>query len=67
MHELGVRAHRDDVRAELFELFLACGQGRELRGTDKGEVSGIKKQDGPLFSAFWEARLISLKSPFAGS
>jgi hypothetical protein len=48
MNELRVAADRDDLGPEFPEVFIPLCQSGKLRGSDKGEISGVEEEDCPL-------------------
>jgi len=48
MNKLCISAYSNDLGADLSEFFLPLCQSSKLRGSDKGEVSGVKEQYCPL-------------------
>jgi hypothetical protein len=48
VHELGVRADRDDLRAELLEAIVLLCQSSEFSRSDEGEVGRVEEQHRPL-------------------
>jgi hypothetical protein len=52
VNEFCVRADRNDLRARFFEFLVLLCQSSEFRRSDKGEVRGIKEEDGPLLGCF---------------
>jgi hypothetical protein len=52
MHELGVGADGNDFCARLFERFILLCQSSKFRGSDEGEIGGIKEKYRPLLCCF---------------
>src|SRR5690554_6129607 len=48
VHKVAVRGNGIDLRTRLLELLVQVCQIAELRGADKGEVSGVEHEDRPL-------------------
>jgi hypothetical protein len=49
VHELGVRAHSDDVAAHFDEAIVLLCQSSEFGRSDEREICGIEEEDSPAF------------------
>ena len=48
MDETAVHTARQDLHSQRFELFMLDGDRRQFRGSDKGEITGVKAEGDPL-------------------
>ena len=48
MDETAVHAARQDLHSQRLELFVLDGDRRQFRGSDKGEITGVKAEGYPL-------------------